>query len=96
MIRGRKERRRHHYAFSTLGSLYEHYDSRLPREEIVLTVRAAISAFMPRDGSTHDETRMQLVRKCELALRARTAELETRAASLQGEGAPAGAWEAVP
>lgn len=69
MARGRKERRRHIFGYTTLGSLYEHFESRLPREEMISTVREALSCFIPRDGSSPEDMRLQMVKKCELGLR---------------------------
>lgn len=69
MRRGRKERRSHGCDFQTVGALYEHFGARLRREAMVEAVRDAISAFVPREDAGHEEMRLQIVRKCELALR---------------------------
>jgi hypothetical protein len=67
--RGRKDRRTLDFEFRTVGALYEHFGNVLPRETMVLAVRDAIAAFVPRDDTELDETRLQLVRKCEQTLR---------------------------
>jgi hypothetical protein len=69
MRRGRKERRSRDSEFQTVGALYEHFGNILPREIMITAVREALGAFVPRDESGVEETRLELVRKCEQALR---------------------------
>lgn len=64
----RRERRVDEYAFPTVGSLYDHFEGRLPREAMVSAVRTAISEFVPRDGSGLEAMRLQLLNKCERTL----------------------------
>ena len=67
--RGRKERRRQGYDFPTVGALYQYFGEMMPRETLITAVREAIADFVPREGIAADETRLQLVRKCEHRLR---------------------------
>ncbi len=62
------ERREEEFHFLTLEALLEHYADILSDDQMQDIVLDAVRDFHPRADTTDEMSRLQFIRKCELAL----------------------------
>lgn len=62
------ERRTDNYTFTNLKGLIRYFSSWLDEEEIDEVIEQSKSGFKVRSGCGPEETRLQMIKKCEYAL----------------------------
>jgi hypothetical protein len=62
------DRRTDSYTFTSMKGLLHYFSTWLEREEITEVVENSKTGFVRRNGSDHDETQLQMIKKCEYAL----------------------------
>ena len=62
------ERRTDNYTFTNLKGLMRYFSSWLDDEDIDAVIQKAKVGFMVREGCGPEETKLQLIKKCEYAL----------------------------
>ncbi len=67
-MREGKDRREERFHFLTLEALLEHYSGMISDDQMQDIVLDAARDFNPRAETTDERSRLQFIRKCELAM----------------------------
>ncbi len=62
------ERRTSNYTFTSMKGLSHYFSSWLEEEEVHQVIENAKVGFTIRDGISNEETKLQMIKKCEYAL----------------------------
>ena len=62
------ERRTDNYTFTSMKGLVRYFSSWLEEEDIEEVIENSKVGFRPRTGCDNDETKLQMIKKCEYAL----------------------------